>query len=89
MAFPSVSAPFLFIYLFSPCVLFRQEQLRVKTFEMGGWPHSSTADHAYLLEVVSSGSIMTLAEIPNIDVVILSMSFCELFPVFLGMPSAS
>ena len=32
---------------------------------------------------------MTLAEIPNIDVVILSMSFCELFPVFLGMPSAS
>jgi hypothetical protein len=29
----------------SPCLYFRQEQLWVKFFEKGGWPHPSTRDH--------------------------------------------
>jgi hypothetical protein len=29
-----------------------------KTFEMGGWFHPSTRGHAYLLEVVATGSII-------------------------------
>ena len=56
--FPSVSAPF-----FCPCVSFRQEQFWVKIFEIGGWPHSSTGGHVYLLEVVSSNSISQLLDI--------------------------
>jgi hypothetical protein len=33
---------------------------RIKNFEMGGWLHPSTGGHAYLLEVVSTGSISSL-----------------------------
>ena len=32
----------------------------LKFLKMGGWPHASTGGHAYLLEVVSSGSISPL-----------------------------
>jgi hypothetical protein len=53
--------PFLESLLhFCPCISFRQEQFWVKFFEVGEWPHPSTGGHAYLLEVVSSGSISPL-----------------------------
>ena len=32
----------------------------LKIFKMGGWPLHSTGDHAYLLEMVSTGSISPL-----------------------------
>jgi hypothetical protein len=44
-------------------IFFRQEQFCVKNLEMGGWPHHSTGDNAFLLEVVSSGSISQLLDI--------------------------
>ena len=34
-----------------------------KNFEMGGWSHPSTGGRAYLLEVVSSGSLSPLMHI--------------------------
>ena len=37
-----------------------QEHFWVNNFEMGGWPHPSTGDHAYLLGVVSIGCISPL-----------------------------
>ena len=54
MAFPSVSA------LFFVRLSFGQEQFWVKNFEMAGCPHPSTGSHAYLLEMVSTGSISPL-----------------------------
>lgn len=30
---------------------------------MGGWPHTSTEDHAYLLEVVSTDAVTPLLDI--------------------------
>ena len=57
MAFHSVSAP-----SFCPCVSFRQEQFWVK-IEVDGWPRPSTGGHAYLLELVSLGSMSSLLDI--------------------------
>jgi hypothetical protein len=37
-----------------------QEQFWVKIFEMGGWHHLSTGGSAYLLVVVSTGSLSPL-----------------------------
>ena len=56
MAFPSVSVP---IFVLS-CLAFVKEHFWVKIFEIGGWPHLSTGGRAYLLEVVSTGSISPL-----------------------------
>jgi hypothetical protein len=65
MASPSVSAPF-----FSPCVSFGQEQFWVKNFEIGGWPHPSTGGCAYLLKVISTGSLSPLLGIlANVNLV--------------------
>jgi hypothetical protein len=50
-----VSVPFFCFYL-----SFGQEHFWVKNFEMCGWPHPSTGGHAYLLKVVSTGSISPL-----------------------------
>jgi hypothetical protein len=55
MAFPSD-----FVLFFCPCLCFGQGQFWIKIFEMGGWPHPSSADCAYILEVVSIGSISPL-----------------------------
>jgi hypothetical protein len=58
------SLPFLQSLLhFSSQHSFRHEQLWVKEFEMGGWHHPSTVGCAYLLEVVSTGSIS-----PSLDI---------------------
>ena len=46
--------------IFCHCLSFGQEHFWVKNFEIGGWPPPSTGDHAYLLEVVSIGSISSL-----------------------------
>ena len=45
------------------CISFRQEQFWVNIFEMGVWPHSSTGNHAYPLDMVSTGSISRLLDI--------------------------
>jgi hypothetical protein len=45
---PFLHSMFLSLHFFS------QEKFLVKRFEMGGWPHSSTGDPAYILEVVST-----------------------------------
>jgi hypothetical protein len=45
---------------FGSCISFRQEQSRVKIFEMGVWSYLSTGDRAYLLEVISTGTISPL-----------------------------
>jgi hypothetical protein len=42
---------------FCPCSSFWQEHFLVKSFEIGGWPHPSISGSAYLLEVVSTGSL--------------------------------
>jgi hypothetical protein len=42
---------------FCPCLSFGQEHFWFINFEMVGWPHSLTGGWAYLLEVVSTGSI--------------------------------
>ena len=55
MAFPSVSAP-LFVLAF----LFDKRKFGLIFFKVGGWPHSSTGGHVYLLDVVSTGSISLL-----------------------------
>ena len=52
-----VGPSFSLCSIFCPCSSFGQEHFWVKNFEMGGWPHPSTQGHAYLLEVVSTGSI--------------------------------
>jgi hypothetical protein len=52
LVLPSVSIPF-----FCPCSSFGQEHFWVKNCEICGWPHPPTRDCAYLLEVVSTGSI--------------------------------
>jgi hypothetical protein len=52
MAFPSVFAPY-FVSAFS----FDRNNSGLKNFEMGGWPHSSTGGHAYLLKVDSTSSV--------------------------------
>ena len=58
--------PFLQSLLhFCPCISFRQEQLWVKNYEMGGWPHISNGSHVYLLEVVSSISLSPLLGISD------------------------
>ena len=50
--------PFLqFLLHLLSLFFFGQEHFCVKNFEMGGWPHPSTGSCAYLLEVVSIGSI--------------------------------
>jgi hypothetical protein len=41
---------------FCPCSSFAQEHFWVKNFDISGWPHPSTRGHAYLLEVVFTGS---------------------------------
>jgi hypothetical protein len=48
---------------FCPCVFFRQEKFGLRDYEMSGWPHPSTGGHAYILEIVSSGSISPLLDI--------------------------
>ena len=42
---------------FVPVLVLGYVHFWVKTFEMGGWPHPLTRSCAYLLEVVSTGSI--------------------------------
>jgi hypothetical protein len=39
------------------CSSFGQEHSRVKNFEMGEWPHPLTGRHAYVLDMVSTGSV--------------------------------
>jgi hypothetical protein len=49
---------FLFIYFFCPCSSFGWEHIWVKKkSDMDEWLHVLTRGHAYLLEVVSTGSI--------------------------------
>jgi hypothetical protein len=48
---------------FSLCVSFREEQYWFKIFEMSGKLNPSTGGRAYLLEVVSTGSISPLLDI--------------------------
>ena len=61
MTFPSVSAPFFFFFFFFfPDFYLKIDSFLVKIFEMGGWPHLSTEDCAYILEMVSSSSISLL-----------------------------
>ena len=55
MAFPSASVPY-----FVPVFPLDRNISGLKNAEMGGWPHSSSGDCAYLLEVVSTGSISPL-----------------------------
>ena len=43
--------------------VFRQKWFWVKSFDMDGWPNPSTGARAYLLEVVSTGSISPLLDI--------------------------
>ena len=54
---------FSLLHTLSP-ISFRQEQFRVKNFQIGEWPHHSTGGEggrcAYLLEVVSTGSVSPL-----------------------------
>ena len=45
---------------FVPVFPLDRENLWVKNFEMGGWLQPSTGAHAFLLEVVSTGSIFPL-----------------------------
>jgi hypothetical protein len=49
--------------IFCPCLSLGQKHFWIKKFEMGGWCHSSTGSHAYLLEVVSTGSLSPLVGI--------------------------
>ena len=49
MAFPSVSAP-----LFFPVFLFDRKNSGLIFFEVSGWPHPSTGDPAYPLDMVST-----------------------------------
>ena len=42
---------------FHTCISIRQRQILSKNFERDGCPYPLTGDHAYLLEVVSLGSI--------------------------------
>ena len=51
---------FFFFFCFCPCIFFKHGQFLVKIVEMGGWPHLSTEDCAYILEMVSSSSISLL-----------------------------
>ena len=53
------------LFYFCPCISLKQEQFWVNTFEMGGQQHSSTGDHVYLMEVVSSDSISPLLGISS------------------------
>jgi hypothetical protein len=53
MAFPSVSVPVLYQSFLWTGTL---QHFWVKNFEMAGWPHPSTGDHAYLLEKRSTES---------------------------------
>jgi len=46
-----------YLFIFGPCSFFGKQHFWVKNFERGGWPHPLTRGHAYLLEVVSTGSI--------------------------------
>ena len=55
-----VGPSFSLCSIFCPCSSFGQEHFWVINFEMGEWPHPSTGGHAYLLEVVSTGSISPL-----------------------------
>ena len=49
---------------FSFCsISFRQEQFWVKIFETGEWCHPSTGGHAFLQEVIATGSISPLLAI--------------------------
>ena len=52
LAFLSVSVPF-----FVPVLPLDRNISGLKNFEMGRWPPSLDQGHAYLLEVVSTGSI--------------------------------
>ena len=54
---PLVSVPF-----FVPVLLLDRNISGLKNIEMGGWSHSSTRAHAYLLEEVSTGSISLFTE---------------------------
>ena len=49
--------------IFCPCLSLRQEHSWFNNFEMGGQPHPSTGGCAYLLEMVSTGSIFPLLSI--------------------------
>jgi hypothetical protein len=54
----SLDGPFFsFCSIFCPCSSFAEEHFWVKNFEMGMWSHLLTGGRAYLLEVVSTGSI--------------------------------
>ena len=46
--------------IFCPCISFGQEHSWVKNFVMGGWPYPTIRGQAYLLEVLSTGSISPL-----------------------------
>ena len=47
-------------FIFVPAFPLDRNNSRLKFLKMGGWPHPSTRDNVYLLEVVSSGSISPL-----------------------------
>jgi hypothetical protein len=44
------------IFFFVPVLPLDRNIFRVKSFEMDEWPYPSTRDHAYLLEMVLTGS---------------------------------
>jgi hypothetical protein len=48
------------ITCFCPCLSFGQGYFWVKNFEIHWWHHPSTEGYAYLLEVVSTGSLSPL-----------------------------
>ena len=70
--------PFLllqFLLHFCPYSSFGHKHFWVKNFEMGGWPHLSTEGCAYLLEVVSTGSISIFSV--HIYAKIIPVGFCD------------
>jgi len=79
---------FLF-HFFCSCHSFCQEHLWVKNCEVGVWPLLSTRGCAYLLEVVSTGSIppllCILAKVINIE----SCFFCGVCNFLVAIPTSS
>ena len=81
----------LFHFFFCPYSSFGQEHFWVKNLEMGGYPHPLTGGRAYLVEVVSTGSISPLLRIsakvitfgPWEPLTSLASGACSGYPQFL------
>jgi len=68
MAFPSLCSTCC------SCISFRQEELCVKIFKIGGWPHPSTRDCAYALCIVSTSSNSSLL---GLSANVMPVGYCE------------